>query len=98
MIDPSTINALVRGTVNPKPSTPERLASDKRATDDVETDSFEQTALRAAEERPESEPITSRSEAEKVVTASLEQIFDSPGNAFAAQAGLDPEKVLALVG
>jgi len=96
MIDPSTLNSLVRGTLDQKPSGGERTSKDNRPSA-TETDSFEQTTARTGQERPESEPITSRDEAEEVIASSVSQIFDAPGSAFAAQAGLDPESVLSLV-
>ena len=96
MIDPSTINAATRATLEQKPSGAPRASSGNRATES-ETDSFQQTTSRAADDRPETEPITSASEAEDVIASSVSQIFGAPGSAFAAQAGLDPESVLSLV-
>ncbi|MDJ0838267.1 MAG: hypothetical protein QNK37_17250 [Acidobacteriota bacterium] len=96
MIEPGAINSIIKNTLNQTGSRERAGSADERKSSKTETDSVETSAAREGE-RPKSEPISGREEANSISSLLGEQIVGSPGAAFSAQTGLDPEAVLSLI-
>ena len=95
MIEPGALNNIIRNTLN-QTSNRERTSATNTRKTESDADSVETSSARASE-RPESEPISGREEANAISALLGEQIVGSPGAAFSAQTGLDPDSVLSLI-
>lgn len=98
MIEGSGLNNVLKNTLNQANNKETKVSSKDESKRAAADDSVEVSTNRAEENaRPQANPIADRDEAGAVTERSAEIIETSPGSAVAAQANLDPEKVLSLI-